>query len=101
MVNVTGNEGPLEIEVIIRRAMRSDPVFDKEEPLAPGAGRRGTPYVHAFTANLSEANKQGLDNLAYWGTGPRKVKTYIINQALAQYLAQYKESQRPIPLEEA
>lgn len=101
VLSIDGHQGPLEIEVVIRRAIISGPVFGKEEPLAPEAGRKGSPYVHAFTANLSDANKQGLDNLAYWGTGPRKMKTYIINQALAQYLAQYKESQQPIPAEEA
>jgi hypothetical protein len=92
VLSIDGHQGPLEVEVIIRRAMNSDPGFDKAEALVPGTDRKGTPYVHAFTANLSDANKRGLESLAYWGTGPRKVKTYIINQALAQYLARYKES---------
>lgn len=56
-----------------------------------------TPYIHSVTTSLSEANKQGIDNLAYWRNGPEASKVYIYNQALSHYLAQYEDSQRPIP----
>lgn len=101
MVSIDGNHEPFEIEVIIRRGTSSEVITDKVKPMTMGTGRRGSTYVHSFTTNLSDANKQGLDNMVYWGTGPRKSKTYLINQALTQFLAQYKESQQPIPLEEA
>ena len=97
VVGIDGNHEPLEIEVFIRRGTNS--AAHKEEPVAQQAGRKSSPYVHAFTTNLSDANKRGLDNLAYWSYGFRRSKTYLLNQALVQYLAQYKESQRP-PLEE-
>lgn len=102
VVGIDGSQEPLEIEVFIRRGKNPEPVIHKEEPLAfaPTTGRRGSPYIHSFTTNLSEANKQGLDNMTYWGTGRKKSKTYLINQALAQYLPRHEESQRPIPLDE-
>ena len=100
VLNINENLGPLEIEIIIRRDTSSEPITHKEQLPAPGAGRKGSPYVHPFSTTLSDANKRGLDNLIYWGTGPRKSRTYLVNQALVQYLAQYKESQRPALLEE-
>ncbi len=100
MANINGNQEPFEIEVTIRRA-GSGPIIDNEPPLVSDTSRKGSPYIHAFTTNLSEANKQGLDNMAYWGIGPRKSKTYLMNQALAQYLAQFKESKQPVPIEES
>jgi hypothetical protein len=95
-----GSPEPLEIEVVVRQGMNPIPLPDQAESFASDAGRKGSPYVHAFTTNLSDANKKGMDSLAYWSTGPRKSKTYLINQALARYLAQYKESQQPIPASE-
>ena len=101
MAGSNGSQEPLEIEVIIRREVSSETITDQEEPMASErCGRRGSRYVHAFTTNLSDANKKGLDSLAYWSIGPRKSKTHLINQALVQYLAQYKESQQAIPTEE-
>ena len=100
VVGIDGNHEPLEIEVFIRRGTSSESNVHKEEPLASGAGRRGSPYVHPFSTNLSDANKQGLDNLSYWSTGLSRSKTYLINQALAHYLPRHEASQRPIPLDE-
>ena len=100
VAGISGEQEPLEIEVFIRRAMNPEPAILKEELRAPVTGRRGSPYVHSFATNLSYANKQGLDNLAYWSIGSRKSKTYLINQALAQYLPRHEASQRPIPLDE-
>lgn len=95
------NPEPLEIEVFIRRGTDSGAIVHEEVPHTSGAVGKGSPYVHGFTTNLSDANKRGLDSMAYWGTGPRKSKTYLINQALTHYLAQYKEAQRPLPLDGA
>jgi hypothetical protein len=100
VVSISGEQEPLEIEVFIRRGINPEPTILKEEPLAAMTSRRGSPYIHSFTTNLSDANKQGLDNMAYWSIGSRKSKTYLINQALAQYLPQHEASQRPIPPDE-
>ncbi|WBO83617.1 hypothetical protein [Hymenobacter yonginensis] len=89
-----------EVEIIVRRATASEPVIDAQSPRALETGRRASAYVYSFSTNLSEDNKRGLDNLTYWAAGPRKSKTYIINQALAQYLSQYKEAQQPVPSDE-
>lgn len=100
VAGINGRQEPLEIEVTIRQEASSEPIIEQEEPLASERGRRGSPYIHSFTTNLSDANKKGLDSMAYWSIGPRKSKTHLINQALVQYLAQYKESQQAIPTEE-
>ena len=97
MVNTNNDHSPLVIEVIIRQASGNAPIANEEKPLAPEAIHKGSPYVHAFTTNLSDANKRGLDNLAYWGVGHRRSKSYHVNQALTQYLARYEESQQPFP----
>lgn len=57
-------------------------------------------YVHMFGGRISEANKKGIESLSYWRNGVKGQKSYILNEALAQYLAQYPESQRPIPSDE-
>ena len=100
VVGIGGEQEPIEIEVFIRRGMNSESVIHKDEPIVPITGRRSSLYIHSFTTNLSDANKRGLDNLAYWSTGSKKSKTYLINQALAQYLPRHEASQRPIPLDE-
>ena len=100
VVGIDDNQEPLEIEVFIRRGRNSEPIIHREASFVPVTGRRGSPFVHPFTTTLSDANKRGLDNLTYWGTGPRKSKTYLTNQALAQYLAQHKDSLRPAPIDE-
>ena len=93
-MGIDGSQAPIEIEVFIRRGTDAKTIVHKEElPLAPGTGRKGLPYVHPFTTNLSEANKVGLDNLAYWRTGCRRSKNYPINQALVHYLGLFKEFQ--------
>lgn len=79
------------------RSVESEANPTREKTTSPEFESGPTPYIHSVTTNLSEANKQGLDNLAYWRNGPEASKVYIYNQALAQYLAQYEESQHPIP----
>lgn len=100
VVNINSDHSPLVVEVIIRRTTTTEPIVNEEKPLASVANHKGSPYIHAFTTNLSDDNKRGLDNLAYWGIGRRKSKAYHINQALALYLAQYEESRQPFPLNE-
>ncbi|MBF9223771.1 ribbon-helix-helix domain-containing protein [Hymenobacter ruricola] len=98
---VNEDQEPLEVEIIIRRKSVPAPTIDKEEMLLPKSGRKSSPYIHSFTTNFSEANKRGLDNLSYWSTGRRRSKTFLINQALEQYLVKFKESQHDIPHEDA
>jgi hypothetical protein len=98
-MGVNGLSEPIEVHVIITRAKEAEMVSTQEQ--AAEATPEGKPsYVHSITTNLSEANKHGLDNLAYWRNGFRSSKVYILNQALAQYLAQYQESKRNIPFDE-
>jgi len=92
-MGIDGNQAPIEIEVFIRQGTDAKAVVHEEQ--LPAASRKGFPYVHPFPTNLSEANKVGLDNLAYWSTGCRRSKNYLINQALGYYLALFKESQNP------
>jgi hypothetical protein len=94
VMGIDGNQEPIEIEVIIRRRTTAKAIVHEEEPpVASGNNRTGFPYVHPFPTTLSEANKVGLDNLAYWSTGRRRSKNYLINRALVHYLALFKESQ--------
>ena len=56
--------------------------------------------VHKMTFNLTADNERGLSQLSYWRRGSKAVKTWILNQALVEYLARYPDSQRPIPAED-
>ncbi|WP_157886958.1 hypothetical protein [Hymenobacter sp. PAMC 26628] len=91
VIGIYGGQAPIEIEVFIRRG--TDAKASVHEEQLPPASRKGFPYVHPFPTNLSEANKVRLDNLAYWSTGRRRSKNYLINQALGHYLVLSKESQ--------
>lgn len=83
VIGIDGGQAPIEIEVFIRRGTDAKAIVHKEVLLlAFGAGRKRFPCVHSFTINLSEANKVGLDNVAYWSTGRRRSKNCLINQAL-------------------
>lgn len=86
---MNGDHQSLEVEVITRGSAESRPIIDKKKVLTPVAGQKHPPYVHTLKTKLSEANKRGLENMVHRGTGPRRSKSYIINQALAQYLGQY------------
>ncbi|GAB3636725.1 hypothetical protein GCM10027422_23150 [Hymenobacter arcticus] len=88
------------MHIIITRTTEKETVIQQENSTDPDYKGKATPYVHPVTTNLSEANKQGLDNLAYWRNGIKGSRVYILNQALSQYLAQYRESQRAIPADE-
>lgn len=122
VAGINGISEPIQVQVIISRltgvdavdaqekvvggddALRdvgSEAAATQEKGINPEYDSGHTPYIHSVTTNLSEANKQGLDNLAYWRNGPEASKVYIHNQALTQYLARYKESQRPIPFKDA
>jgi hypothetical protein len=122
VAGINGLSEPVQVQVIISRTTGLELAASRDKAIGNDSVLRGigsevtathekvtspkyeggpTPYIHSVTTNLSEANKQGLDNLAYWRNGPEASKVYIHNQALAQYLAQYKESQRPIPFKDA
>lgn len=65
-------------------------------PEAPKAAQGS----HKMTFNLTANNERGLSQLSYWRRGSKAVKTWILNQALAEYLARYPDSQRAIPAED-
>ena len=83
----------LEIKVSIRRVPGAEPLVHREAPVAAPAGHTGAPSTNAFAVDLTDANRAGLDNLAYRSTGRRRAKEYLINQAVAHYLALYQQSQ--------
>ena len=92
VIGIDNTQKPLEIEVSIRQVAGSEPITHKEVPITSGESYRGSPCIHAFTVNLTDANKVALDNLAYWSTGRRRSRKYLINQALAHYLALFEGS---------
>ena len=108
VVGTNGDQELLEVQVIINRALESEPIssvpqtelLSRQQSHTAETSRKDSPYINPFTTNLSDDNKRGLENLIYWSYGRRRSKTYILNQALAQYLAQYQESSRPFPREE-
>lgn len=56
--------------------------------------------VHKMTFNLTAENERGLSQLSYWRRGSKSSKTWILNQALAEYLARYPDSQRELPADD-
>lgn len=89
--------GPLEIEVSIPQIVADEPLLHQEvETLfAPPAGRQGPrpPLIHALATRLTDANRVGLENLAYWSTSLRSKPDYLLNMALREYLAPLKGAQ--------
>lgn len=53
-----------------------------------------------MTFNLTAENERGLSQLSYWRRGSKASKTWILNQALAEYLSRYPDSQREIPTDD-
>ncbi|RZK35822.1 MAG: hypothetical protein EOO61_11320 [Hymenobacter sp.] len=53
-----------------------------------------------MTFNLTPENERGLSQLSYWRRGSKASKTWILNQALAEYLSRYPDSQREIPVDD-
>ncbi len=78
------------------------PSIVPEAPAVPAAHEtpRGAQAAHKMTFNLTADNERGLTQLSYWRRGSKAVKTWILNQALAEYLARYPDSQRAIPAED-
>ncbi len=56
--------------------------------------------AHKMTFNLTAENERCLSQLSYWRRGNKSSKTWIINQALAEYLSRYPDSQRDIPVDD-
>jgi hypothetical protein len=56
--------------------------------------------AHKMTFNLTAENELGLNQLSYWRHGSKSSKTWILNQALAEYLSRYPDSQREIPADD-
>lgn len=91
-INSTG--GPFEIEVSIPQIVADEPLLHQEveTPFAPPAGRQGPrpPLLHALATRLTDANRAGLENLAYWSTSLRSIPDYLLNMALREYLVPLK-----------
>ena len=96
------SSGTLALEVRLVMRIVEDPMIAPvgESPSSPIGDAHTHEYVHMFAGRISDANKKGFDSLSYWRNGFKGKKAYILNEALAQYLAQYPESQRPIPSDE-
>ncbi len=62
-----------------------------------GADGQPVPHVHHGTNALTEHNRRGLERLAYWRKGGKGATGYLLNQIVAEYLAQCPESQWPLP----
>lgn len=101
VAGIAGFPEPLEVRVIISRATTNELAVASEESVNLGPDGKSPPYIHNVIFQLSDANKRGLERLAYWRNGRKASKAYIHNQSLAEYLARYKESQWPIPPDEA
>lgn len=104
VTSVTGVNGlsePIEVHVIITRTKETEAGNVQQDSVDTDYEAKSTPYIHPISSSLSEANKRGLDNLAYWRNGFRGSRVYILNQALAHYLARYQESRQTIPAGEA
>ncbi len=90
MADIDITRGLFKIEVSIRQLTGPEPLVQQKSdiPLAPPAGRKGPcpPLIHAFATHLSDANKVGLDNVSYWGTGLRRLNHYHLNKALEKHL---------------
>ena len=56
--------------------------------------------AHKMTFNLTAENERGLSQLSYWRRGSKSSKTWILNQALAEFLSRYPDSQREIPADD-
>lgn len=84
-------------------------------PRPPQAAASGTPVASPtvqsprsaskgqavkMTFNLTTENERGLSQLSYWRRGSKASKTWILNQALAEYLSRYPDSQREIPADD-
>ena len=92
VMGADNTQQPLEIEVSIRQVPGSEPVLHQDVPITSRKSHKGAPCIHAFATTLTDANQVGLDNLAYWSTGRRRSKNYLVNQALAHYLALFEGS---------
>ena len=103
LAKIDGNPESIEVHIIVNQ--NTKPEAEEVASLKENLNNldyesKPAPFLHSTTTSLSDANKRGLDSLAYWRNGPKASKVYIFNQALTQYLAQYKESQWPIPPDE-
>jgi hypothetical protein len=103
VTSVTGINGlsePVEVHIIITRPKEKEVGNVQRDSAGVDYADKSTPYIHPISTSLSEDNKRGLDNLAYWRNGFRGSRVYILNQALAQYLAHYQESKQAVPANE-
>lgn len=102
VVGIAGFPEPLEVRVSIKRTATTAGMTEEGKRLAHlGADGKPLPSVHNATNFLTELNKRGLECLAYWHHGSKEATDYLLNQVIAKGLAQYPESQWPIPSEDS
>lgn len=77
----------------------ASPAITPPAAQAPQSTSKGQ-AVHKMTFNLTAENERGLSHLSYWRRGSKSSKTWILNQALAEYLSRYPDSQREIPADD-
>ncbi len=78
-----------------RQATKGAPLNQEVGPTdqVPSAG-------HKMTFNLSGSNNHRMRQLSYWRRGPKANLTWILNQALTEYLDRFADSDKPVPVDE-
>ncbi|TDN36972.1 hypothetical protein E4631_19910 [Hymenobacter sp. UV11] len=101
------SSGPRDINDLLTGASRAQPPRPPQAspiatppPAAPPLAAQpavAAPATRKGTFILTEANDDALHRLSFYTPGPKGEKSYLINKALEAYLAQFPDSQRPIP----
>lgn len=97
----TPKNAPRDINDLMLTRWPPQPPSPPARPAPPSAGgAEPTEPVSATrkgTFILSAANDERLHQLSFYTPGPKGDKSYLVNQALAAYLAQHPNSEKPIP----
>jgi len=97
------SSGPRDINDLLTSTSRTQPPRPPQAsppsvPDLPVPTKAETaPATRKGTFILTEANDDALHRLSYYTPGLKGEKSYLVNKALEAYLAQFPDSQRPIP----
>lgn len=97
------SSGPRDINDLLTSTSRTQPprppqASPPSAPALPAPTKAETaPATRKGTFILTEANDDALHRLSYYTPGLKGEKSYLVNKALEAYLAQFPDSQRPIP----
>ena len=95
----TNKNAPRDINdlMLTRRPPQPPAAAPVVAPAAAESAAEPVATTRKGTFILSAANDERLHQLSFYTPGPRGDKSYIVNQALAAYLAQHPNSEKPIP----